>query len=340
MTINEKAISPSNHDKVLKGDAEILGLSQRAYYKNKFLKLFPYLGLIFIFFFSLIGTSGRFVASSNLSNLIEQSFTITVLAVGASFVYASGRMDISIGSVMALSEFVMGKLMLSGGVPLPLIIAAGIALAIVFELSIAVISTYLNVPSFIVSLSVMNICTGIVASAVAKKDLIIDFQKYSYFNMPAIRVGALILIIAAGLVVFYKMKLGRDLKAIGGNEVAAVQSGVHVGKSMLLAFATLGVCVGIAGFFSLTRVGIVTGITGQGMGLNVILAIILGGFPLAGGANSRMIGTIVGALTIVFLSNGLSLMGIDTSIILVVKGILFIIIVGISYERVNGKEIV
>ena len=317
-----------------------LALNQKAKLRSKVMQVVPFLGLAFIFIFCLITTSGGLVSASNLANLVDQCLTITILSVGASFIYACGRMDMSVGGVLAMSALIMGKMMLLGTVPLPLIILSGIGVAVGIDLALAAISTYLKVPSFIVSICIMSICTGIISTTVATEEVRIPYSEYSVYNQPSIRVCVLIAIVIVGLIIFYKTRLGRDLKAIGGNETAAQQSGVKMGRSILLAFVCLGVCVGIAAFFSTINSGVVNASTGSTMGLNIIIAIVLGGFPLAGGANAKMVGAIVGALTTVVLTNGLSLMGLDPSNIFVVKGILVIAIVAISYERVKGKEIV
>lgn len=316
-----------------------LELNKKAHRKSMLMKVLPFLGLVFVFLFFLAGTRGGLVSSSNLSNLIEQCFTITVVAVGISFIFACGSMDISVGAVMAFAELTMGKLMAAANVPLPVILLAGIAVAVGFALVVGMVTTFLRVPAFIGSLCVMNICTGIVASAVAEKDLYIPYQDYSQFNSPLVKGIVLVVIVIAGSVIFNKTRLGRDLKALGGNELAAQQSGVKKTRSILLAFACMGVSIGVAAFFGLTRTGMVTAATGQGLGLNILVAIVLGGFPLTGGAGARLWGAVVGALTITVLTNGLALMGVDSNISLFVKGVLFMVIVGISYERAKGREV-
>lgn len=317
-----------------------LALNKKAKQKSLALQILPYVGLVFVFLFFLVGTGGRLVKSTNLANLIEQCFTVTVVSVGMSFVYACGSMDISIGSVMALAELVMGYLMLRGGVPVPIILLAGLCVSTGFALMVGAITTFLRVPTFIISLCVMNICTGIVTTAVSQKVMYTPYKQYVQFNATGLRIAVLVVVIVVGLIVFNKSRLGRDLKALGGNVVAAQQSGVRKHRTMLLGFLCMGLCVGLAGFFALTRTGTVNATTGSGLGLNILVAIVLGGFPLTGGAKSRMLGAIVGALTVTVLTNGLALMGVNSNIAMFVKGLLFIVVVAISYERSKGKEVI
>jgi ribose transport system permease protein len=294
--------------------------------------------LLIVFVFFVISTHGGFLAKSNLSNLVEQCFTVAVVAVGASFIYASGSMDISVGAVMALAELVLAYMMNSGrSYPIPVLLLAAICVSVICMLINGVVSTYLRVPAMVVSLCMMNVCTGIVTTAVAKKDLYVPYFDYSFLNSSLIKGSILLLIIAAGWILFHKTRIGRSLKAAGGNSVAAEESGIDCRKTIVLGFLILGICLGIAAFFSLVRVGVVTGSTGGGLGLNILVAIVLGGFPLTGGAKSRMIGAVVGAFTVTTLSNGMALLNIDTNIAALVKGVLFLTIVAISYDKSNGR---
>lgn len=316
-----------------------LGLNKKAQRKSLMLQVLPFVGLLFVFVFFLFGTGGKLVASSNLANLVEQCFTVTVVAVGVSFVYACGCMDVSVGAVMAFSELIMGYMMLAAGIPTFIIIIAGVGIAVGLVLITGAITTFLRVPTFVISLCIMNICTGIVTTAVSQSELYTPYQEYSHFNGTIFRIVALVSVVVIGLIIFNRTRLGRDLKAIGGNAVAAQQSGVRKHKTILLGFVCMGVCIGVAGFFALARTGVVNAATGSGLGLNLLVAIVLGGFPLTGGANARMIGAIVGAFTVTVLTNGLALMGIDSALSSFVKGMLFIVIVAISYERSKGKEV-
>ncbi|HHW49256.1 MAG TPA: ABC transporter permease [Clostridiaceae bacterium] len=299
----------------------------------------PFVGLLFIFLFFLIATRGRLVAASNLSNLIEQCFTITLVAVGASFIYACGLFDISIGAVMALSELSIAYLMKTGDTPIILIILIAIGTAVFCTIITSIITSVLKVNVFVSSLCMMFICNGIVTAAVSEADIYISFQDYKSANSPLLKAIVLIVMVGVGWVIFNKTRLGRDLKALGGNETAAALSGVRKVKTYILAFVCLGVCIGIAGFFSLIRVSMLSSSTGGGLGLNIFVAIVLGGFPLTGGSQSRMISAIVGALTLTLLQNGLSIMSMDPSWTHFIQGILFLIIVGLSYDRSKGKFI-
>lgn len=302
--------------------------------------LFPFFGFVLVFAFFMIGTGGKLLSSTNLENLIDQGFTTIVITVGASFIYACGMMDVSLGAVMAFSEMIIGRMMLAGSWPLFGIIIAGILVAMALTSITAIAAHYLKVQCMIASMCVMNIASGVVKTNIAQNELYIPYRDYAFLNRIPLKAAIVVLIIALGLIVFNRTRLGREVRAIGGNKVVAAQSGIKIGRSTILAFLCCGFCVGIAGLFSLCYVGVLNSQSGTGVGLNVIVALVLGGFPLSGGPKARILSSVMGALTVTILTNGLGLMGLDVAISSVVKGLLFLIIIGISYERTRGAEVI
>lgn len=299
----------------------------------------PYVGLIFVFIFCLIGTNGKLVTGSNISNLIDQCFTVVLLSLGVAFIFSCGMMDMALGGIMAFAELIIGRIMINAGVPLALIILVGLIVAVICEMIVGAVSIYLRVESFIISMCISNICLGVVLTAISQNDLYIPYQEYSFLNNVYLKAAVLVFMIVLYLLIFHKTRLGRELKTIGGNRKTALQSGVQSSKAMMLAFVLAGVCGGIAALFGITFSGVLTANTGSSTSLNCMIALVLGGFPLTGGPTSRVISVVVGALTTTILVNGLSLMGIDASIASIFKGILFIVIISISYVRVKGAEV-
>ena len=102
----------------------------------------------------------------------------------------------------------------------------------------------------------------------------------------------------------------------------------------------LGICVGIAAFFYLTRLGVVRSNSGRGVEFDVMIALVLGGFPLAGGSNARFRSAIIGAVIVTILSNGLTLWGLGPELVAGVKGLLFVTVIAVSYDRSAMKEMI
>ena len=123
------------------------------------------------------------------------------------------------------------------------------------------------------------------------------------------------------------------MRAIGGNPLTANHAGTKTKKTILIAYIILGVCVGVAAIFQMFRNGKVTPLSGTGIEFNMMMAIVLGGFPMRGGEKGKISSAIIGALTVALLANGLTLWGVDVSLTNGIKGILFVVIIGLSYDR-------
>lgn len=311
-------------------------LDKKAARKKVITNIVPYLGLVFVLVFFQIVTDGIFLGADNLENLINQGFVLCLIAVGSAFVYAHGGLDFSVGSVSGVSQLVCGMLLVAG-VPLPICLLACVLTSIIGALCTASITLLLSVPVFIGSLCVRTSFSGILKTFVEQSEIAINYQQYSFMNNTAVKAIILIVVIAVAYYLFNFTPVGKYNKAIGGNPRAAEQAGVPRKKMIFIAYTIMGICVGIASIFAFFRSAKVMSSSGSGYEFNVMMAIILGGFPMSGGDRSKIAGAIVGALTVTLLSNGLLLWGLDSVLVSGVKGLLFVIIVAISYDRSNGK---
>lgn len=299
-------------------------------------RIIPYFGLIFITVFFVIVTGGTFVGLDNLSNLINQGFVLCMIAIGSAFVYAHGGMDFSIGAVAGVAQLACGIMILQGA-PLWICFVITIAICVAGVYCTAGITLLLGVPVFIGSMCVRTSFQGILKTFCQTSDIAIDFDKYSFMNNVVIKAVILIVAILIGYYLFNYTVVGKYNKAIGGNSRTAEQAGVNRKKWIFIAFMLMGICVGIASIFAFFRTGKVTSYSGNGYEFNIMMAIALGGFPMAGGEKSKISSAIIGALTVTFLTNGLGLWGLDATLISGVKGVLFVIIVALSYDRSAGK---
>lgn len=307
---------------VVEEDNIQLKLNKAAKRKNLITKVLPFTGLAFLILLFSLTTDGKFLDESNFSVLVNQCFTLVVISVGAAFVYASGSMDMSIGGVLAFSQ--LGAAMLIRHTNLPIAVAA-------------LAHVLFRVPIFVASLCNMYIWTGIVTLIVEKSDVYITYSESTYLNAIGVKLSVLALVILLGYVLFNYTRLGKDLKALGSNQSAAVLSGVRRGLLLWLSFVLLGACIGVAAFFMLLRNGLVNAASGTGVQLNVMVAIVLGGFPLAGGARAHLPAAIVGALMVTILTNGLILMGLNPEWGNFAKGVLFLAVVALTYDKSKGK---
>ena len=251
-------------------------------------------------------------------------------------------MDFSLGPSCGVAQLVCIAMITQAGMPLWAGVVAAIAVAIVCTMIVGLGSDCLHLQPFIVSLCVRSACTGIlvVGCNALGKNIRVPLDVFSVFNSNILKVAILLALLAGGWYLFEKTSLGKEQKAIGGNIVTARQSGIRSRRGVVLSHLILGVCVGIAACFQMVRAGTVSTQSGGGLEFNIMIALALGGFPMAGGASAKIRSTIIGVLTITFLTNGLTLAGMDNEYINLVKGLLFIVIVAVSYDRSNLKQVV
>ena len=130
-----------------------------------------------------------------------------------------------------------------------------------------------------------------------------------------------------------KTAIGKDNKAIGGNPAAAKQAGVNVNRTRMIAYIISGITVGIAGFILMARAGSVSTSTGQGMEMNVVTALVLGGVPLSGGSKVKMIGAVVGSFSVILLRNGLIILGVNERVVEGIQGLVLLLLVFLTYVK-------
>lgn len=312
-------------------------LLQDASKRNKLNGILPFAGLLLVILFFTIVTGGAILDAQNLYNLLHQSFTVVIVAVGAVFVYSHGGMDMSLGALQGITQLGAAWVITSSLLPSGFAVPASILIGMLVGTITGSVHVLMGVPAFVASLCVRYICSGITYTVTSKQDIYIPYTEFTQYNSGVVKALVLIVVLVAGYVVFEYTRFGKNLKAIGGNKTAAKQSGIATKLNIVLAYAIIGGLVGLTGFFTLTRVGMINASSGQGLELNILTAIVLGGFPLTGGSASRLHSAIIGALTVTVLTNGLTLWGVDPYIIGGIKGLLFILIVGVTYDRSKGK---
>lgn len=298
--------------------------------------LVPILGLIIVLLFFGIASQGAIFRGSNLVTVVNQAFTTMIVAVGLAMVYAQGGMDFSPGGVIALSSLcalAAANAMESTALVLPVCIFMGM----VCYLVTGYVTVGLNLNPYIGSVSMMFLTRGIVNS-------VLQGHSYTYIDLGMannvyVRFGALIVIIFVGWLIFNRTKLGRASQAYGENPVAAGQNGMPLKLYRLCAYLFGGAIVGIAAFFLLARTGNVSTGTGTNEEMNVIIALALGGMAMSGGVRTSIRCGVIGAVIISVLVNGMVVIGVPVEMTHGVRGIIFLIVVSISYVRDKGSKL-
>ena len=276
----------------------------------------------------------RFFSFGNAMIVLQQSVSLLAAALGMTFVIVGGSIDLSVGSILALSALVSAATSESLGVfaflpALAVGTAAGLFNGLVFAVG--------RVPSFIATLGTMITFRGIVlyftkgAPISIEDETFLDTFSGRSLGVPH-SVLLVLLVVLLAWVVYNRTVFGREVRALGGGERVARLSGIEVRRVKLLMFTLVGALCGLAGLLESGRVMAATAQLGQGLELSVIAAVVVGGTPLTGGVGSVR-GTILGTLIIGVLSNGMNMASVDPYLQEIVQGLVLVAAVFVTIDR-------
>ncbi|GGU27818.1 ABC transporter permease/substrate-binding protein [Streptomyces violascens] len=258
--------------------------------------------------------SGDFLTTQNLLNVGVQAAVTAILAFGVTFVIVSAGIDLSVGSVAALSATVLAWSATSQGVPVWLAVLMAVATGIACGLVNGVLVSYGKLPPFIATLAMLSVGRGLSlvisqGSPIAFPDSVSVLGDTLGGRLPV----PVLVMIAAGLVtalVLSRTYIGRSMYAIGGNEEAARLSGLRVKRQKLVIYALSGLFAAVAGIVLASRLVSAQPQAAQGYELDAIAAVVIGGASLSGGVGKAS-GTLIGALILAVLRNGLNLLSVS-----------------------------
>jgi ribose transport system permease protein len=288
-----------------------------------------YVLLLVCGFVSLVNP--QFLTMNNLLTIIKQTTIVTIVAVGQTFIITSGGIDLSVGYVMGMSSIVVSE-MLSFGVGIIPAIALGILVSTLLGALTGLIISRLRLPPFIVTLGMANIARGLVLVITQGFVVQVDNKVINYLGMGdvgKVPVMALFMpvMVFAGWFLLNKTVFGNHIKALGGNETAARLCGINVGRSKVFIYLLGGVFCGIAGILMTGRLNGGNPNAGLTLDMDSIGAVIVGGTSLSGGSGT-IIGTLLGALLMGVIRNGLVLMNVNMYWQTVVTGVIVIAVCG------------
>ena len=296
-----------------------------------------YAGFVVIFiFFSITLSDKGFLDANNLLNIVRQTAMIAIMAVGMTFVLSAGEIDLSVGSVAGLTSVTTALAItnfgLIGGV------LGGLLTGIVLGMVNGLLTTRVGIPSFLVTLAMMGISRG-TAMWVSNTAAIPILDKTYYFTfgsgnigpVPVLLIWALIAAVI-GHIVLRKTSFGRKMLATGGSETAARFTGIKTRDIKMQVLIISSLTAAFAGMLYAGRLRSGRFQLGEGDELSVIAAAVLGGTSLFGGFGS-VVGSIMGALMIGLINNGLILMGLEFSQQLIARGVIILLAVTVARSR-------
>jgi ribose transport system permease protein len=319
------------------------GGAAAAVIKGRLQQLLAFASLIVIYTYFAIA-SPYFFTYDNFISILYSTVVIGTLAIGTTFVIVSAGIDLSIGTGMALCAVMAGVFMVDADLPLvlgvPLTILFGGLMGLINGVNIAV----LKIPPFIATLAMMMVAEGL--ALVVSDSTPIYFNDVSGYTdistghlLPGVDIPNAVLILlaiaAVGGVLLTKSVLGRYTYSIGSNEEATALSGIDVRKWKIAIYAFAGLFIGLAGVLISARLGSAQPATGMGYELQAIAAVVIGGTSLSGGKGT-ITGTLIGALIIGVLNNGLQIMSVPQEWQSVILGC--VILLAVYTDRVRKKE--
>ncbi|MBF0774782.1 ribose ABC transporter permease [Mammaliicoccus sciuri] len=300
-------------------------------------KIIPFIGLILLIVVISIMNSA-FLDLSNLLNLLRQVSINGLIAFGMTFVILTGGIDLSVGSILALSSAFTAILITSGLDPIVALIV-GVLGGFLLGVFNGVLVTFGSMAPFIATLATMTIFRGLTLvvtdgnpiTNLGDSYMFQLFGKGYFFGIPVPAVTMIIVFIILAIIL-QKTTFGRHTYAIGGNEVASKISGIKVNRVKILIYGISGLMSALAGAILTSRLNSAQPTAGTSYELDAIAAVVLGGTSLTGG-KGRIIGTFIGVLIIGVLNNGLNLLGVSSFYQQVVKGIVILIAVLIDRKK-------
>ena len=293
-----------------------------------------YLGFlaIFLFFAFMLRDSG-FLTVRNLSNIVLQTAPVTIMAIGLVFVMSAGEIDLSIGSIVAVSALAAAVTIASYGMAAGIV--AGLGASILIGLINGALVAYVRLPSFLVTLATMGLFAGVSRSMTDLRSISVTNETFTGFFGSGSLLGVPSLIwwtviaIAVGHLVYRETRFGAHVLATGDNARAASVSGISVPKIRLAVLTISGGLAGLAGLLYAGRLQAAKYTLGETDLMTVIAAVIVGGTLLNGGKGS-IVGALVGSLMMGMLNNGLILMGLSVSDQMIVRGLIILTAVAVS----------
>ncbi|RYF74822.1 MAG: ABC transporter permease [Comamonadaceae bacterium] len=308
---------------------------------DRLLEHVPALSLVVLCIaFSL--SSDVFLSTRNLLNVVDQLTVLGILALGMTAVIVIGGIDLSVGSVLAVSMMAMGWLSNVKGVPMPLAIVAALVVGGLCGTFSGLLVTRGNLPPFIATLATMSIARGL-ANLVTDGSQIVGYPEWfsalsidRHFGFLSATVALFLVLFVAGQVYMKYRAGGRSLYAIGGNREVARLAGMPVKRITLGVYAMCGLLAGLAGVVMSTRLDSSQPSGGLGYELDTIAAVVIGGASLSGGVGS-IFGTLMGVLTIGVLRNGLNLVGTSPFVQQIVIGVVIVLAVMVDANKRKSR---
>jgi ribose transport system permease protein len=295
--------------------------------------------LLIVFFWIMLGKT--FVSVVNILTILRQTAMISIMAIGMTFALSAGEIDLSVDSIIAFAAIAVA-MVLQATNSIVLSVIAGLGVGIVIGFFNGAIVAWVKVPSFLVTLASMGIISGLSRWVTHNQSIAIGNETYNFVfgsgdlgSVPVLFVWTFFITVI-GYLTLNKTAFGKRILASGGNEVAAYYTGISTRMIKLKALIISATAAALAGMLYAGRMHGARYTMGEGFVLSVIAATVIGGTALFGGKGT-VVGSLIGALVIGIINNGLILMGFNVAQQMVFKGIILIVAISINTQMEARK---
>lgn len=296
----------------------------------------PIISFVAIVAFFAVATGGLLITPRNITLIISGGFTLMIATVGVYMIMSMGCLDFSQGSMMGLSCAVVCFLSQYNPV---IAILGGIATGAVIGFINAVFHVKGQIQSFVVTMCMMFLLRGVIAYVTTTSPVYAATYLTALATNTPLLIGITVAVLVVAYLVLHFTALGSNLKAIGASESGARFAGINVQRTKIIIYVVAGCITGFAALINAIRVGSVTASSGNMLETQILIALVLGGMPINGGARSRFSSVVTGVLSYLVLQRGLVMMGFTTEIQQLIMGIVFVIMVAIFSERAANQVI-
>ena len=302
---------------------------------DTFKGLLPLVGLVVILVVMNILTKGSILKPKRIRLLMSQVYYPMIVATGVFFVMTLGSIDFTEGSTLGVASIVVSMLSFYS---IPLAILGGILTGAAIGAINGFFHVKFKLQSFIVTICTMYLFRGVCAY-LTTETAVPASAAIKALDSNELKIGITVAVLLVAYFLFRFTRVGNDVKAVGAGETAARFSGVRTDRVKFLTFVAAGALTGLAAFVNVIKVGSITATAGNQLETQILISLVLGGLPITGGAKVRFSNIIVGTLMYTVLNNGLVMIGLESAMQQLIKGIVFLVFVALTIDRKALKVI-
>lgn len=303
---------------------------------NQIKRFLPIISFVVLVAFFAVATGGMLVTPNNITLIISGGLTLMIATVGVYMIMSMGCLDFSQGSMMGLCCAVVCYL---SQYNIVVAILGGIATGALIGLINALFHVKGQIQSFVVTICMMFLLRGVISYITTSNPVYAATYLTKLATNTPLLVGITVAVLVVAYLVLRFTAVGANLKAIGASESGARFAGIKVEKTKMIVYIVAGAITGFAALINAIRVGSVTSSSGNMLETQILIALVLGGMPISGGARARFSSVVTGVLSYLVLQRGLVMMGFTTEIQQLILGIVFVAMVAVFSERAASQVI-